>query len=84
MQITQEYWVKFQISEFFQQEIVKKILSINLNMCFGYSKEPSHCDRSFEFPQHMLRKVIFNYIILSEGLLHMETCRVLYACLYPS
>ena len=22
-------------------------------MCFGYSKEPSHRDGSFEYPQHM-------------------------------
>ena len=29
------------------------ILSISLNMCFGCSKEPSHRDGSFEYPQHM-------------------------------
>ena len=28
-------------------------LSISLNMCFGYSKEPSHQDGSFKYPQHM-------------------------------
>ena len=28
-------------------------LPINLNMCFGCSKEPSHGDGSFEYPQHM-------------------------------
>ena len=28
-------------------------LSINLNMCCGCSKEPSHLDGSFEYPQHM-------------------------------
>ena len=28
-------------------------LSINLNMCFGCPKEPSQCDSSFEYPQHM-------------------------------
>ena len=28
-------------------------LSINLNMCFVCSKEPSHRDGSFEYPQHM-------------------------------
>ena len=28
-------------------------LSIGLNMCFGCSKEPSHRDGSFEYPQHM-------------------------------
>ena len=29
-------------------------LSISLNMCFGFSKEPSHRDGSFEYPQHAL------------------------------
>ena len=28
-------------------------LFISLNMCFGSSKEPSHRDSSFEYPQHM-------------------------------
>ena len=28
-------------------------LSISLNMCFWCSKEPSHRDGSFEYPQHM-------------------------------
>ena len=28
-------------------------LSISLNMCFRCSKEPSHQDGSFEYPQHM-------------------------------
>ena len=28
-------------------------LSISLNMCFVCSKEPSHQDGSFEYPQHM-------------------------------
>ena len=28
-------------------------LSISLNMCFGWSKEPSHRDGSFEYSQHM-------------------------------
>ena len=26
---------------------------ISLNMCFGCSKEPSHRDGSYEYPQHM-------------------------------
>ena len=29
-------------------------LPFNLNMCFGCSKEPSHWDGSFEYPQQML------------------------------
>ena len=28
-------------------------LSISLNMCFRCSKEPSHQEGSFEYPQHM-------------------------------
>ena len=28
-------------------------LPINLNICFGCSKEPSHRDGSFEYPQYM-------------------------------
>ena len=35
-------------------------------MCFRCSKEPSHRDGSFEYPQHVLeiRKMIFNYAYL--------------------
>ena len=35
-------------------------------MCFGYSKEPSHRDGSFEYPKH--NKIIFSYTLLSGGL----------------
>ena len=40
-------------------------------MCFGCSKEPSHRDGSFEYPQHMFwvrnkeKKIIFQYALLS-------------------
>ena len=48
-------------------------LSISLNLCFGCSKEPSHRDGSFEYPQHMFllrnKKIIFSYVLLSGGLL---------------
>ena len=38
-------------------------------MCFRGSKEPSHPDGSFEYPQHAwLRKIIFSYALLSGGL----------------
>ena len=44
-------------------------LSISLNMCFEYSKEPSHQDSSFESPQHMFwlrnKKIIFSDALLS-------------------
>ena len=35
------------------RKIVIIFLSISLNMCFGCSKDPSHRDGSFEYPQHM-------------------------------
>ena len=39
-------------------------LAINLNISLGCSKEPSHWDGSFEYPQHMffveIGKIIFN------------------------
>ena len=48
-------------------------LSISLNMCFGFSKEPSHLDGSFEYPQHMFllrnKRIIFSYTLLSGGLI---------------
>ena len=34
-------------------KIVIIFLYISLNICFWCSKEPSHRDRSFEYPQHM-------------------------------
>ena len=37
----------------FQRIIVNIFLRINFNRCFGCSKEPSHQDGSFEYPQHM-------------------------------
>ena len=41
-------------------------------MCFGCSKEPSHRDGSFEYPQHMFwlrnKKINFSYALLSGGL----------------
>ena len=47
-------------------------LSISLNMCCECSKEPSHRDGSFEYPQHMFwlvnKKIIFSYSFLSVGL----------------
>ena len=35
------------------RKITMIFLPISLNMCFGCSKEPSHRDGSFEYPQHM-------------------------------
>ena len=30
---------------------------LNQTFCFGYSKEPSQCDGSFEHPKHMLKMI---------------------------
>ena len=40
-------------------------LSSSFNICFGCSKEPSHWDGSFEYPQHMfwLRNKKINFWI---------------------
>ena len=41
------------VKQFFERKIAIILVSISLNMCFGCSKEPSHRDGSFEYPQHM-------------------------------
>ena len=40
-------------NKFSEFKIVNIFLPISLNVCFGCSKEPSHQDGSFEYPQHM-------------------------------
>ena len=37
----------------FWAKIVNIFLPSSFNICFGCSKEPSHWDGSFEYPQHM-------------------------------
>ena len=56
-------------------------LPIILSICFGWSKELSHWDGSFEYPQHMFwlrnkKKYIFCYALLTKVLhdLHIQ-CR---------
>ena len=48
-----------------ERKIVNIFLSICFIICFGCSKEPSHGDGSFEYPQHMFwlrnKKNIFFY-----------------------
>ena len=54
----------FQIIKYFKHTIAVVFLSISLSICLGCSKEPSQCDGSFEYPQHMLllkTKLIYNY-----------------------
>ena len=45
-------------------------------MCFKCSKEPSHRDGSFEYPQHVFwlrnKKIIFSCALLSGGLLTLD------------
>ena len=48
-------------------------LSISFNICFGCSKESSHRDGSFEYPQHMFWLRIKNIIFLLHVLI-LETC----------
>ena len=59
--------------EIYERKIVIITLPINLNMCCERSKEPSHCEGSFEYSQLMFwlkfKKIIFQYILLSVGLL---------------
>ena len=53
-------------------KIVIIFLPINLNMCCRCSKEPSHRDGSFEYPQHMFwmsnKENSFQYTLLIGGL----------------
>ena len=42
-----------QIGKTFQHKIANVFLSIRYYICFGCSKEPSHRDGSFNYPQHM-------------------------------
>ena len=44
---------KVKKSKNYAHKIAIIFLSISLNMCFGCSKEPSHRDSSFDYPQHM-------------------------------
>ena len=47
-------WARHRSSEkYFERKIVIIFLPINLYMCFGCAKEPSHRDGSFEYPQHL-------------------------------
>ena len=45
---------KGQLSKINLRKIAVIFLSFSLNMCFGCSKDPSHRDSSFEYPQHMI------------------------------
>ena len=52
-------------------------LPINLNLCFWCSKEPSHCDGSFEYPQHIVWLKLLNFTLFLEAwveTIHMKSC----------
>ena len=51
--LTASNMAKGQLSKNNLRKIAIIFLSISLNVCFGCSKEPSHRDGSFEYPQHM-------------------------------
>ena len=42
-----------QINKYWGRKVVNIIQSISVNICFGRSKELSHLDGSFKYPQHM-------------------------------
>ena len=45
--------MNIKLLKFYLRKILIIFLPINLNICFGCTKEPSHWDGSFEYPQHM-------------------------------
>ena len=56
-------WILAVDHRFFERKIANIFLPVSLNICFGCSKEPSHWDSSFEYPQYMFwlrnKKIIF-------------------------
>ena len=62
------------VKQTFSRKMAIIFFLISLNMCFGCSKEPSHRDGSFEYPQHMFwlrnKKNNFQLHTLIWGLLH--------------
>ena len=59
-------------------------LSINLNIYFGCSKELSHRDGSFEYPQHMfcLKNKIFFITLSYLGAWSLNCSAVMYCSLF--
>ena len=59
------------INKKIQRTIVNIFVPINFNICFGWSKELSHLDGSFEYPQHMFwlrnKKIKFSFRTLNEN-----------------
>ena len=70
------------VKQTFERKIVIIFLPISLNMYFGCSKEPSHREGSFEYPQRMfwlrsrknnflLRTLIWGPLTVSHSGLHV-------------
>ena len=61
------WWCTGLDNKIFQRVIVNIFLPINFNLCFRCSKEPSHWDSSFEYPQHMflLRNKKISFLLRS-------------------
>ena len=61
--------IQVKINKFFQRKIVNIFLPINFSISFGCSKERSHRDSSFEYPQHMFwlrnKKIQFSLCTLN-------------------
>ena len=69
-----------QIRKFYLRKLIIVFLPINLNMCFGCSKGPSHCDGSFEYPHHMFwmrnkeDNIPIRTLIWRPGYSHLKWC----------
>ena len=67
--------------QIFERKIVNIFLPISFNICFGGSKEPSHSDSSFEYPQHIFwfrnKKIIFWYALLTKVLVKTHTLDII-------
>ena len=66
------------VKQFVKRKIAIIFLSIRFNMCSGCSKEPSHRDGSFEYPQHMFwlrnKKKYFSVTQSYLGAWTIDTC----------
>ena len=60
------------MNKIFERKILNIFLPINFDIYFGCSKEASHQDSSFEYPQHMFwlrnKKIIFWNTLLTKVL----------------
>ena len=68
-----------QVKQKHQGKIAIIFLSISCNMCFGCSKEQSHRDGSFEYPQHMFWLRNKKNIVLLKETIVMCTNQCMYA-----